>query len=321
MSDFVSRLVGRDLGPSGTVQPRVPSLFEPRRTGSGPLWPRGFPGPDTTHALQNENEVDLECDSSPKDDGLGDSRLPEQFRKAPSQRLTFVRDEPPTVESQWAHRSEPPALPSAAQARLETAVTESGSGPDPVRSFSGQRRRREAATRSNEASNKAASAASPTGAAEVPLARLSRMPSRARPDGANSATTASSASVTAVLADVTAPEPASRGAMIAPRSSDSVGSPRESRPLPSLVPATAMAARTLATPSAIPLPSAEHRYLSDFGAQQRVTDSEPAIRVTIGRVDVRAVLPTPPPRRVQPARPKPGLSLDDYLKRGNRGQR
>jgi hypothetical protein len=52
--------------------------------------------------------------------------------------------------------------------------------------------------------------------------------------------------------------------------------------------------------------------------------SAPAIRVTIGRIEVRAITP-PPPRppaqRTTPARPGPELSLDDYLKQHNGGQR
>ncbi len=53
----------------------------------------------------------------------------------------------------------------------------------------------------------------------------------------------------------------------------------------------------------------------------RETVSErPIIRVTIGRIDVRAI-PPPPPTLRQPSPPAPGLSLDDYLKERNGGQR
>ena len=40
MSDFLSRIVGRSIGPSQGIQPRVPSLYEPLGKGSGPLWAR-----------------------------------------------------------------------------------------------------------------------------------------------------------------------------------------------------------------------------------------------------------------------------------------
>lgn len=51
--------------------------------------------------------------------------------------------------------------------------------------------------------------------------------------------------------------------------------------------------------------------------------SEPAIRVTIGRIEVRAITPPPmpPAQRTTPARPGPELSLDDYLKQHNGRQR
>jgi hypothetical protein len=45
----------------------------------------------------------------------------------------------------------------------------------------------------------------------------------------------------------------------------------------------------------------------------------PTIRVTIGRVEVRAVTPTPAPSR-KPARPAPRMSLDEYLRAQNGGR-
>jgi hypothetical protein len=46
----------------------------------------------------------------------------------------------------------------------------------------------------------------------------------------------------------------------------------------------------------------------------------PNIRVTIGRIDVRAVIaPAPPSRRAPPAAPKPAQGLEDYLRAGKGG--
>jgi hypothetical protein len=46
----------------------------------------------------------------------------------------------------------------------------------------------------------------------------------------------------------------------------------------------------------------------------------PSIRVTIGRIDVRAVIaPAPPSRRAPPAAPKPAQGLEDYLRAGKGG--
>jgi len=44
--------------------------------------------------------------------------------------------------------------------------------------------------------------------------------------------------------------------------------------------------------------------------------AEPAVHITIGRIEVRANMATAPPAPRTPTRNKPALSLDDYLKRG-----
>jgi hypothetical protein len=48
---------------------------------------------------------------------------------------------------------------------------------------------------------------------------------------------------------------------------------------------------------------------------------EPEIRVTIGRVDVRAVFPEQPVKRSAPPRFRPSVTLDDYLSRGSGAKR
>ena len=67
-------------------------------------------------------------------------------------------------------------------------------------------------------------------------------------------------------------------------------------------------------------------YLKRGPQESRVAapeSSEPDIRVTIGRSEVRAITPPPmpPAQGSTPARPGPELSLDDYLKQHNGGQR
>ena len=47
----------------------------------------------------------------------------------------------------------------------------------------------------------------------------------------------------------------------------------------------------------------------------------PTIRVSIGRIEVRAIPPAPPTPRPRAARPSSGLSLEDFLKQRQRGQR
>lgn len=55
----------------------------------------------------------------------------------------------------------------------------------------------------------------------------------------------------------------------------------------------------------------------DVGRQ----DAAPTIRVTIGRVDVRAVAAPAREARRAPEPPRPGLTLEDYLRRRGGGSR
>jgi hypothetical protein len=73
----------------------------------------------------------------------------------------------------------------------------------------------------------------------------------------------------------------------------------------------------------MPPPAAARRAASrkDAAIQASLGENQaaPAVRITIGRVEVRAVFPEPPARR-PPARSRPTLSLDDYLKQNNPGR-
>lgn len=54
---------------------------------------------------------------------------------------------------------------------------------------------------------------------------------------------------------------------------------------------------------------------------QRSTPHESPINITIGRVEVRAIMPATPARRAVPAMSRTTLSLDDYLKQRDKGRR
>jgi hypothetical protein len=66
----------------------------------------------------------------------------------------------------------------------------------------------------------------------------------------------------------------------------------------------------------------------DFSRRQRERfapnesiEERPIVRVTIGRIDVRATLPPPAPPSKSAARPAPKLTLDGYLKERKEGAR
>lgn len=69
-----------------------------------------------------------------------------------------------------------------------------------------------------------------------------------------------------------------------------------------------------------PMP-APRRPVTRSAVASHSNPPEPTIRVTIGRVEVRAVFSDAPVRRVSPTQSRPTLTLDEYLKRSSRGRR
>ncbi len=71
-------------------------------------------------------------------------------------------------------------------------------------------------------------------------------------------------------------------------------------------------------------PAVEPRFiepLADVPSSQARREPAPTIRVTIGRIEIRAAMPQAPPVRAQPVRRQPVLPLEQYLQRRNEGNR
>ena len=81
-----------------------------------------------------------------------------------------------------------------------------------------------------------------------------------------------------------------------------------------LRPSEPMTVHPVTAPYREPMPAESRRM------EQEPPSSSPTVRVTIGRIEVRAVMApaSPPPKRSSPATPR--LSLEDYLKRRNGGR-
>lgn len=71
--------------------------------------------------------------------------------------------------------------------------------------------------------------------------------------------------------------------------------------------------------------TASQSHLPAMGQQERraapAPPPAPAVRVSIGRIEVRAIQPTPPPAPTTPRRSGPRVSLEDYLRGRERGAR
>ena len=305
MSDFLSRLVGRSLGPSQAIQPRVPSLYEPYAKGSGPLWARrAFQGQDASSSSQSKDNVAR--GGSEDDNGRETGSRPmEESRHAPRSALVPAGSLAPA----------PPVLPSVAEVRA--SALESGSRPVVL---TGRLQPREVATVGKNAPNNPAPAFSSTNPARSIPSNAIRTSSPVRPATRNSAASNSE--------DAGSPAVESRGAQLSSKSL--IAEPAKANTatdslIPSHMPAAIM--EETAKPGMLTVPVAtrpqrpeDPDVMSAAAVPYNLTAAEPSIRVSIGRVEVRAVFPTAPPRRAQPARPKPSLSLDDYLKQRNRGR-
>lgn len=88
-------------------------------------------------------------------------------------------------------------------------------------------------------------------------------------------------------------------------------------PIPRSTPRAPIPVRAVAQPQ-----EGAWRQSDAFTEGDSTTPLAPVIRVSIGRVEVRAIMPPAAPApRPKAARPGPGLSLEEYLKQGRRGQR
>lgn len=74
-------------------------------------------------------------------------------------------------------------------------------------------------------------------------------------------------------------------------------------------------------PADYPPPEPNPFESSKKESNKGTVEATPTIRVSIGRIEVRAVTPAPSTRRPAPKRPGPSLTLDAYLKQRNAGRR
>lgn len=86
-------------------------------------------------------------------------------------------------------------------------------------------------------------------------------------------------------------------------------------PPPSIIQLAPKATRTIEPPPSPGWP------VTGSAAGPRSNPSEPTVRVTIGRVEVRAVFSDPPVRHAQPRQSRRTITLDEYLKCSSRGRR
>ncbi len=314
MSDFLSNLAARSLGIPEVIRPRVPSLYEPYRRNTGLLGARpSFRSQETNPEPQHETGLVSDGDTAHTDD-----RITQPRARAPSPPSRGVESAELIPEARPADGFEGPDVERPARLSLSSRE---GACPDPHAAL-GISRTKAPTIESNSSS------VSPP-AVHEPIVRVAIT----RPDGTGSVLTPPSNTGRIMPEGVRPskdPEPVDRSAFWHPRQSAEPTPDLSSRRLRpgelaprgvELPEGSAVYSARSATGVVRPPVGPRSGTVKIPAAVPNTNASEPPIQVTIGRVEVRAIFPEPPARRIPPSRSRPTVSLDDYLKRSNRGQR
>jgi|GEM_PF-1894586 len=337
MSDFLGKLVTMVIHPGTGVRPRLPGRFEPQHLAlAGALdivvaddVGHEAPIPSTQPAQFPDDLAAPSADAPTPGDRRHDPPTPSitpspaPDKSHPAARLSQPR-QPATASPEAA--PEPPTVPT----RFSPALHPTPKPPTVAR---------EQRPGSPDETGRLSPASTPDSSAAVKGSAEPHLTLERRPVERESARTHPPTAAPAILPE--ASEIRSPSTPESPASARPTAPTVEPFPLES---ATHPAVSTLSRPqieSAIPemaqmpppeplLGRADGRATVDphftepmATAPSRRADASqaPTIRVTIGRIEVRATLPPAPPEHPQPARRQPALPLDQYLQRRNEGKR
>jgi hypothetical protein len=335
MSDFLTNLVGRSLGTLEVVQPRVPSIYEPYRRGSGLRGARpGMPAQEVSPESAVETGFNGEANTAPI--GPQTHKLRTRAASPEARDEKSPEDEPEVkpaegVEPPDPARPESPTLTPRIVARPEPmaaiqvpsrhdAMTESSASPI-FRPATFQPIPPAVNARLGGTSLIAASPRDTLGERPVDIRPLTEsqvvakpgLVRHPRPPEVKTETSSSRMD----LSQPTAPRATVEPSVIAHQEP-----PITSAVHPPVVPSLVPHHHTSLMAAAVRPPVAPRSGGSrNPQALPLSSPSQPTVQVSIGRVEVRALFPEPRARRIQPARPKATVSLDDYLKRGSEGRR
>lgn len=310
MSDYLDRLIARSLALAEVVQPKVGSLFEPpslvagvQPSDQGPdsgRWDEGAMGKETEFNITTRDRTPPRSltgrvvESPPSDEGI--TPLPDQTNRP--------ADIVPKISGEQSDRLRPiQAAEGSTEARADAVLShwpeEWPTQFDLLDKAVGQ---------ADEAVGaRAGDAAKPE---LVPLAAVRNDATRTTPRGGieqqNRPTAVQSMQQTSVR-------------------QHGPGAHPEPTPGPGhkLV-AAAKLESSVSRMSFARSPVAQHHLTSAAaGPGDSVTtpESKPTIRISIGRIEVRATTPPAPMPRAKTVQPAPTLSLDEYLKQRRPGQR
>lgn len=295
MSDFLTDLALRSVGLAETIRPRLPSLFEPPHMDSGWVTRPGlFPSTRDEDLLQQDASGSVM--EAPTDHQYA-MRQPPVVDLVPPE-----IDKPETIKARLGHQTRRATVASPTQS-LGHFHSLSSRRPLDAQHIPVSR------PESSFISQSPAEGSLPRfGKVQVDTVRSTIIPptdsEREAADG-----------IKGLRSDQRPLPTETKPHFSASQTTTSQTSPTSQTVLPtsSISHLASKATRTI-EPSLSP-----GRPATGFAAVPRSNPSEPVIRVTIGRVDVRAVFSDPPVRHAQPRQSKRTITLDEYLKRSSRG--
>ena len=293
MKDFLSQLVARSTAPALAVRPRLPSRFEAASEAAGIT---AFPSDSTPSApLETKASPARTSRTSPLNSDRQQApptpAEPEASIASPSPQIT-----PPPLQNHSPSRSavsatDTPAAPAAHSSKLETP----------------------ASPPSSPASKSVTASVLPNPATEPQPAKPFFQPSfdsGIQPPGPTGPNSISEEAFPAAAVSAAKPQPVSPtplASAIAPTPTSGLRSQSQISYLKSPIPRPAAAPAVVARPTPAPAPTAA------------AAPAPPVVQITIGRVELRAIVTPASPRAVPP--PAPKLGLDEYLRQRTGGAR
>jgi hypothetical protein len=339
MSNYLSNLAAIVVHPGGEVHPRLPGRFEPQHP--------ALPGlvdfePSDDAELTSPSDADRYEPAPPAkpapssgDLAVSAAHAPEPGKRPHDRSAPAISPSPPVAGSQPpASQSRPqrsaaarpeaePGTPAVSE-RVAPAVQPPTEPPSPAILMPD--------TSTVSASREELRPSEERRPASPPSAE--RQPARSQPPAAAPAALPE-------IRPTSAPEPSApvRPAVLnsgpfAPRETSRIDTSAASHH--QIEPTAPSAGTASAAPQAAQKPSAEPilgrvdgrpavephvvEPLADAPSHRARTELAPTIRVTIGRIEIRATLPPASPPRTQPVRRQPALPLAQYLQRRNEGK-
>ena len=312
MADFITRLAERGLGEAPVVQPLIPSVFAPESASHSPAleWetetttPPGdlarmqVPPVVETPPLRAAKEVREDRTTARREEQDASARITPPSRtldipsepRHPAGPASTERKIMPTRKDQRNLSSAPPERPQRAP----------GIQPEPRHSDeTGPARHDEAvSTSSRELAEGLPSSPSMAESALGQAIPIGTLVEQGR-----------GAALPSALSPGIEASPGTEGSILGSKTAPELHTPSDAP----------LVAPDMVRPRILP-------HVERSSQEPGVSAPEPpapTIRVAIGRIEVRAIMPppTPPTQQTTPAGPEPAPSLDDYLKQRNGGQR